>query len=68
MLRDLLVGVASALFFVLPSVAQDRDILRKSHVGKTPPELVAADGDWLAGPRTSLATLKGKVVWLQFNF
>ena len=36
--------------------------------GKTPPELVAEKGDWLAGPPASLARLKGKVVWLQFNY
>jgi len=41
---------------------------RRDLVGQVPPDLVAADGDWLAGPPATLAGLKGKVVWLQFNF
>ena len=50
-----------------PAAAQDRDALRKPLVGKTPPKLVGKDADWLAGPPVTLAALKGKVVWLQFN-
>jgi len=42
--------------------------LRKPFLGKTPPELVAKDDDWLAGPPVSLQKFRGKVVWLQFNF
>jgi len=45
-----------------------RDVQRAPLVGRVPPELRAADGDWLAGPPTALAALHGKVVWLQFNF
>ena len=45
-----------------------RDVQRAPLVGQVPPELRAADGDWLAGPPTTLAALQGKVVWLQFNF
>lgn len=51
-----------------PGMAQERELLRKNLVGKAPPELVALETDWLAGPPTSFASLKGKVVWLQFNF
>jgi len=49
-------------------MAQERELLRKNLVGKAPPELVAFESDWLAGPPTNFASLKGKVVWLQFNF
>jgi hypothetical protein len=49
--------------------AQDREILRKSLLGKARPELVLQKERWLGkSPATSLAELKGKVVWLQFNF
>ncbi len=47
---------------------QEREVLRKNLVGQAPPELVAFEADWLAGAPTSFASLKGKVVWLQFNF
>ena len=49
--------------------AEDREILRKSLVGKAPPELVFQKEHWLGkSPATSFAALKGQVVWLQFNF
>lgn len=51
-----------------PTDPPTRDVARAPLVGKVPPELRAADADWLAGPPTTLAALKGKVVWLQFNF
>ena len=52
------------------SSAQDRATpLRKSLVGKAPPELVAEPNHWLGkAPPVTLAQLKGQVVWLQFNF
>ena len=50
-----------------PGFAQSSP-LRKPLLGKTPPELVANSDDWLAGPPISFAKLRGKVVWLQFNF
>jgi hypothetical protein len=62
----LVVGVAVLLSSAV--AGQEREVLRKNFVGKVPPELVAADADWLAGPPTTLAGLRGKVVWLQFNF
>jgi hypothetical protein len=67
MLRELLVAALAAGFAPV-AVGQDRDVLRKPLVGKVPPELVAGDADWLGGPPVSLAALRGRVVWLQFNF
>lgn len=67
MLRIPLVLVV-ALSVALPAVAQDRDVRRKALLGKVPPEIVAAEANWFRGPATTLAGLKGKVVWLQFNF
>ncbi len=66
--RTTTLGFALALLATHTAATQDKDVQRKVLVGKTPPELVAADADWLAGPPTTLAALKGKVVWLQFNF
>ena len=49
--------------------AEKRQTLRKSFLGKAPPEIVAEDNHWLGTqPPVTLAALKGKVVWLQFNF
>jgi hypothetical protein len=59
----LAVGLAIAAFD-----PPGRDVARKPLVGTIAPELVAADRDWLGGPPTTLAGMKGKVVWLQFNF
>lgn len=44
------------------------DRFQKNLVGQAPPELVGEADHWLAGPPARFATLKGKVVWLQFNF
>jgi hypothetical protein len=41
---------------------------QKALVGKPAPELVGHADHWLAGPPSTLAGLKGKVVWVQFNF
>lgn len=63
------VGVMGLLLSLAPlGLAQERELLRKNLVGKAPPELVVRESDWLAGPPTTFAALKGKVVWLQFNF
>jgi hypothetical protein len=59
----LAVGLAIAAFD-----PPGRDVVRKPLVGTVAPELVAADRDWLSGPPAKLAGMKGKVVWLQFNF
>jgi len=40
-----------------------------SYLGKQPPELLSQKKHWLGWDRqVTLAKLKGKVVWLQFNF
>jgi hypothetical protein len=51
------------------SLGEQPGIHRKSFFNEAPPELVADKDHWLgtAAPVT-LAKLKGKVVWLQFNF
>lgn len=59
---------AVALTVALPTGAQERDVQRKALLGKVPPEIVAAEANWFRSPATTLAGLKGKVVWLQFNF
>lgn len=41
---------------------------QKDLVGKPAPELVGDADHWLAGPPATLAALRGKVVWVQFNF
>lgn len=41
----------------------------RSYIGETPPELMSDAEDWIgAGVPLSLADLRGKVVWLQFNY
>ena len=59
---------AVALPAALPTRAQEREVQRKALLGKVPPEIAAAEANWLRGPATTLAGLKGHVVWLQFNF
>lgn len=54
---------------MLAGRAQGPSVLRHSFLGKTPPEIVAEKSHWLGSAQpTTLAELKGKVVWLQFNF
>jgi hypothetical protein len=51
------------------AVATEKENLRKSLNGQTPPELVSAREHWLGkSTPTTLEQLKGNVVWLQFNF
>jgi thiol-disulfide isomerase/thioredoxin len=45
----------------------DADPWFLSFRGKAPPEL-AADGTWVVGPKATLASLRGRVVYLQFAF
>lgn len=52
----------------VPAVAVGPSPLRKNLLGKEPPELVADKDHWLSGPPVSLEKLRGRVVWLQFNF
>ena len=42
---------------------------RHSFLGKVPPEIVSARDHWIgAREPLTLAKLKGRVVWLHFNF
>jgi hypothetical protein len=68
MLRACFLPCIVALALAPVAAGQEREVLRKKLIGKVPPDLVAVDADWLAGPPTTLAGLRGKVVWLQFNF
>jgi hypothetical protein len=52
----------------VPAGADGPSPLRKNLLGQKPPELVAEKDDWLSGPPASLEKLRGRVVWLQFNF
>ena len=60
------VGILVSL--AMPASADGPSPLRKNLLGKEPPQLVADADAWLAGPPVSLARLRGRVVWLQFNF
>jgi len=60
-------SIVLAAAVAAPALGQS-PALRKPLLGKAPPELVTKDDDWLAGPPASLQKLRGKVVWLQFNF
>jgi hypothetical protein len=58
-----------AASFPLTTVAQDKALPPKSLVGSPAPELVADSQHWLGtSVPQSLVRLKGKVIWLQFNF
>ena len=42
---------------------------RNSYLGKSPPELVSESQHWIGTPaKLTWDKLKGKVVWLHFNF
>lgn len=62
------IGLALVLVLAAAGGPPEPDRHRKDLVGQPPPELVGAGEHWLAGPPVTLAGLKGKVVWLQFNF
>ncbi len=69
LLRTSTLGLLLAAACIAGARAPGREILRKSFLGKAPPELVFQKEHWLGkSPPTSFAQLKGKVVWLQFNF
>lgn len=58
-----------SLAIATTTTSEDRAVLRGSLLGKAAPELASKPTHWL-GEETgvTLAELKGKVVWLQFNF
>lgn len=67
--RSLALGLLGLVASPSLSWGADEEILRKSFRGKSPPEIVSNSGHWLGtSPPTALADMKGKVVWLQFNF
>ena len=42
---------------------------RNSYLGKPPPEIVSEPQHWIGAPEPlTLEKLRGKVVWLHFNF
>ena len=62
-------GLALVALLPAPAPGGPPDVHRRDLLGKEPPELAARDADWLGGaPPTRLAALRGRVVWLQFNF
>ena len=51
----------------VPALGQKHD--RHSFLGKVPPEIVSERDHWIgAREPLTLAKLKGRVVWLHFNF
>jgi hypothetical protein len=45
------------------------ELHRRTFLGAAPPELASEPGQWLGtAPPVTLAGLRGRVVWLQFNF
>ena len=59
--------VVAACMVCGSAYAQKHD--RNSYLGQSPPELVSEKDHWIGTPAPlTLAELKGKVVWLHFNF
>lgn len=57
------------LVLALESRAQEAETLRKQFLGESPPELVSQNEHWLGKSEpVTLVSLKGRVIWLQFNF
>ena len=51
------------------SWAQNAETLRKQFLGESPPELVSEKEHWLGKSEpVTLASLNGRVIWVQFNF
>ncbi len=67
--HPLTLGMLLLIALPMAASAQEQESLRRSFLGKTPPELVGDAGHWLGkAPPVLLSQRKGKVVWLQFNF
>lgn len=61
----------AAAAFLLAGVAfaQEEKIYTNSYKGKEPPELAVPKDHWFnAREAVKLASLKGRVVWLEFSF
>jgi len=53
----------------MASTGSAQRLNHNSYMGKSPPEITAHRHDWLGWDKhVSLEDLRGKVVWLQFNF
>jgi hypothetical protein len=51
------------------STAVGQKFNHNSYIGKEPPEIVSRKEHWLGGrEQITLNDLKGRMVWLQFNF
>ncbi len=58
-----------AALSVASACADDPKYERNSYLGTQPPELVSEKEHWIgASEPLTLEKLKGKVVWLHFNF
>jgi hypothetical protein len=70
-MRSLGLSLVAIVSFCLSSVGwgDQAEILRKDLRGHAPPEIVGEKDQWMgkSAPLT-VAELKGKVIWLQFNF
>ena len=60
--------VAAVVACLFGSLAQAQKHDRNSYLGETPPDIVSEKEHWAGTAPPSLAQLKGKVVWLHFNF
>ena len=68
-LSVILVLMASFTTQTAVSRAQDSEILRKQFLGEFPPELISQKKHWLEKSEpVTLAGMKERVIWLQFNF
>jgi hypothetical protein len=60
-------GLLLGWLFASTGVAQRLN--HDSYLGKAPPELTSQPDHWLGWhEKVTLADLRGKVIWLQFNF
>ncbi len=67
--RQIPIGFLFLVSLATLATGEDRAVLRGSFLGKAAPELVSKPTHWLGeGSGVTLSELKGKVVWLQFNF
>ena len=67
--RLLIFGLLATTMFTASEYALGEKHDHNSYFGESPPELVSESHHWIgtSAPLT-LAKLKGKVVWLHFNF
>ena len=67
--RLLIFGLVETAMLTTSESAFGQKHDRNSYLGKPPPELVSESHHWIgASAPLTLAKLKGKVVWLHFNF